>query len=44
MIYNIPKYKDNENMVVNVKSVQESNFGNTKDSHDTRSKGINKNN
>ena len=44
MIYNSPKDKDNENKVVSVEDVQESNFGYTEDSHGTRSKGINENN
>ena len=44
MIYNIPKDKDNENRVVSVEDVQESNFGYTKDSYGARSKGINENN
>ena len=44
MIYNIPKDKDNENRVVSVEDVQESNFGYTEDCYGTRSKGINENN
>ena len=44
MTYKIPKDKNNENRVVNVEDVQESNFGYIEDSYGTRSKGINKNN
>ena len=43
-VHDILKDKNNENRVVNVEGVQESNFGNTEDSHDTRSKGISENN
>ena len=37
MIYDIPKDKNNENRVVNVEDVQESNFGYIEDNHDNRS-------